>query len=798
MNPNQLIANDLAQYRSTKAPTTGSPDLNSIDADLQSYRSSKGATAPATGLTPPFKFDVPATDQDRQNKITGYNADAAAAKSESDKANSFGGFISNFGKAIVSNLAGSEVGLGKTIGETIAAPEVTKELTEANQIRSDTQVTLLKRIRENKALGKDTTRLEQTYNSVYGEPDKTPTVSDIVPSINKTTGQVAGELGGTALDILSAGTYGKTATAGMKTGELAAKNIGMKAAATIASPELGKVAEQTAQKATGAFTKKGAISIAKGAGVGYAQDVTQGLQGNRGENRTGAGAFIPGMGTAIGGGIPAITEGVQSAKNAFSQEGKAESIVNQRKKELGVLDDYASVSKRVQKAKDKGIDVKDIVANTDLLHGAVDKNGVISTKGEGNAVDQLQQFIQPQEDVISKNLKNEGVSLPASVVQKKLEYEVNQSGLKGGAKIRALNEVEQDMKGYMLDANKDGTIPLSVIHDAKVDKYSNINFMTEAEKQKSAKAIARGLKQLVENNTKSVDVKKLNSELSQHYAVLDYLNSLDGKRVEGGRLGKYFAKTVGAIVGGHFGPLGSIVGAETAGAIKGNSMASTFGGKIGRNLEQSEAMKAAIASGNTTKLPVKSMPSEYTNELPTIPFGQTPKLKVSDLPMAEGAPKVFSPEIKPSAFAKKGVGEIPKELSKTSVENAYGKLNSYKGAIGTDLEKFGKNLISDSQSNPAWKTISAKSQDALSGEKYLYRYGDSNGISYTTKPDKYFQKGDQKLTKIPITKDVLNRVVYYDGADLSDVPHMNFKTIINSGEKEVILAPKKSNFGKNS
>lgn len=635
--------------------------VKAVTDSYQKYKASGSAGAADSSVptppaaTPPFQYPVAPTEQDRQNKIAGYQADAATAADESKKANSFVGMATNFGKALVSNLFGSEVGLGTTIGQTLAAPSVTKNLTEANQLKSDTQTALIKQIRADKAAGKDTTRLEQTYNSVYGGADNTPSVSDIVPAINKTNGQVAGELGGTALDLLSAGTYGKVATEGMEAGKLASKTNAFKAAATAVSPELGKISEQTSK---GLFSIPGVKNIATGTGLGYAQDVTQGLQGNRGENRTGVASLIPGLNTAVGAAIPFASEAVQTGKNAFNKEIKATNAIEQRKKELGVLDDYASVSKRVDKAKNMGVDVKDYVASKDLLVGAVDKNGVINTKGEGNAVDQMQQFLKPSEDVISNHLKNEGVSLPAATVQKKLEYEVNQSGLKGGAKIRALNEVAQDMEGYKLDANKDGSIPLSVIHDAKIDKYSNINFMTDAEKQKSAKAIARGLKTLVEDNTKSVDVGNINKELSKYYTVIDYLESLDGKRVEGGRLGKYFAKTVGAMVGGHAGPLGAIAGAELAGALKGNSMAKTFGTKIGSNPEFSAMMKDAIERGNTTKLKVNSLPSDYTNEIPTIPFGQTPKPKGSNLPVAEGTPKVYTPPEKPrTVFGKAPTGE---------------------------------------------------------------------------------------------------------------------------------------------
>lgn len=327
--------------------------------------------------------------------------------------------------------------------------------------------------------------------------------------------------------------------------------------------------------------------------------------------------------------VPGAIEGVKSAADALTptpkeaaptpsgpppMDAKSSRIINQRVSELNKLESSnAVVRKAIAGAADKGIDVKDIVANTDLLQGAVDKDGTIRTTQDGGAVEQLNDFIKPQEDVISQTLKREGKTIPLSDLEDKLMKAVNDSSVKGGAKIRALANAKADIAGYKLDAvdangqpwvegQSEGEphIPLSTVHDAKVDKYSNIDY-TNPESAKTDKVIAKTLKQVVEDNTDSVDVKALNAELSKHYATLNFLEKLDGKKVAGGRLGKYFAQTVGAIVGSHFGPLGGIAGAEAGGLIKGAQMAGKFGEPIGASLEQSDAMKSAIAANQSSK-----------------------------------------------------------------------------------------------------------------------------------------------------------------------------------------------------
>jgi hypothetical protein len=287
---------------------------------------------------------------------------------------------------------------------------------------------------------------------------------------------------------------------------------------------------------------------------------------------------------------------VTKAKDQYLPGKGVDNIITRRQAELDKLDAYASLRKSAARAQEQGINVKKVISETDLLHNAVDGTGTIRTMHPDGAYQKMQDFIKPQEDVIGKNLQQEGKKIPLKAVEAKLKAAVNESGLKGGAKVRALRNVEDDVAGYALDADKDGYISLSILHEAKIDKTSNINYLNP-ESKRADKAIAKGLKELVETHSKSVDVKNINKELARHYAVLDYLEKLDGKKVEGGKLGKYFAQTLGGIAGSHFGPLGTIIGSEVAGKIKGLQMSSKFSRKIGQELKPSSAMLKAIERG---------------------------------------------------------------------------------------------------------------------------------------------------------------------------------------------------------
>lgn len=506
-------------------------------------------------------YNVPTPTETREQKIARINQENAGFNTDLKK-NTGLGYLKNFGKALVSNLAPSEVGLGQSISQIATANN--KPLQQAEIEGSNIRLELAKRIREKEARGEDATKLKQTFNSLGGEITQPQ-----LPS----TAKVAGQLAGTALDTLTAGTFGK-ATTGLKSGVLG------KANPTVLASVL---------KPTGILTKKGAGKVATGAGIGYGFDVTQGLQGNRGEEREGVQSLIPGAGTLIGGAIPLATETAQSVTNRLDPDYKANILVQKRQKELNKLDRYQTLTKAVEKGKERGIDIKGVLAETDVLQGSVDKTGNITTKGDDGAIAQYtKQFIDGNEDLVREALRKEKVSVSPAYIQNELNKKIEASNIQGKALKTAYANVKKEVDGYKLRADANGNIPIEVLHNAKVDKYNNINFFTDGNVKSYDKTVAKALKELVEKNTKSVDVAEVNKELSKHFAVIDYLTKLDNKKVDGGKLGKYFAQTLGGMVGSKFGPVGTIVGAELGGRVKGNMMSRAFSGKTGRTIPEAE------------------------------------------------------------------------------------------------------------------------------------------------------------------------------------------------------------------
>jgi len=561
-----------------------------------------------------FRFDVPEPEQERQNRIGLYQQEAQASAEEAKKANSFMGLAKNTLKEAGGILANSEVGLGRSIAKIIGAGDAT--LQNAQKQASDTQVRLLKAIRDKEARGEDATNLKQEYNRWLQSPENKEVTKLLGEQFNlPTTGQVAGQIGGTALDVLTAGTYGK-ATQFMQPGKLAvqgkvsavvgsiipstfvqgSKQTVKNIATGVGVPELGAIA---GQKATGIFTKQGAKNIGTGLGIGYASDVTQGLQGARGEDRTGAKAFIPGAGTVIGGALPVVSEGTQSVKNRFTNEGQA-SVASQKRTQA--LQDaqkrYARVDKAFTAARNKGVDVDGILSNTNLLNGAVDEDGLVSAE---RALGNFDEMVAPYEGKVREAIQKEGAKVRISDVASAMDDFVGKTNLQGNAQKQLETQLLGDLKG--LQSRYGDNIPVEALHDIKVFRGLHSNYMDTGANAVNKEA-TRLFKEVVEKNVRSLDVQNYNANLSKLYSVRDALESLDKTRVKGGRAGKYFSTLVGTTVGASSGnPLLAILGAEIGARTQGGILSRSFGGDIQKGLEIPSEMTDLLQ----TKVPRKDV-----------------------------------------------------------------------------------------------------------------------------------------------------------------------------------------------
>jgi len=380
--------------------------------------------------------------------------------------------------------------------------------------------------------------------------------------------------------------------------------IARQGAKQFAKQGVGNLIKQTAKTeavagATGAF----GASLREGDSVGNTilNTVLGGAIGGV------AGGVIAGVGRGIGRGRQLATAG--GRKEIASD--RIKSITTKREKELlDIENNYSVTRKSIRFSKDSNIGSRSRVSATDIFAEAVDKEGKLMTMDKGGSADQYyDQTLKGQEGVVRQNLENEGASISPQIVKAKLVERIMNGGLEGESLIKALGNIDNEIEGLMIRANSDGNIPLEIIHDAKISTTKGLNYMTEPHVKTKAKSFAQAYKKLVEENSNE-PIEAINKELSKFYKDIEYIKNLDGRRVKGGRLGKYFAQISGNLIGGAvgsvFGPagtaIGTILGGEASSLIKGNLLSKTLGGKTGAIAKRSRILEKARKRGQSNKV----------------------------------------------------------------------------------------------------------------------------------------------------------------------------------------------------
>jgi len=283
-----------------------------------------------------------------------------------------------------------------------------------------------------------------------------------------------------------------------------------------------------------------------------------------------------------------------------------EDSVNKTKQELyNIESGYAGMRNKRAFSNDEFAGSRDRITRAQVLNSAVNENGVILTKGRGGAAERYKnEYIKGSESAVRDGLEQEAASIRPEDLLSFFEKKLGGNRLLvGDARKRALAKVKAEIAGYR--KNPDGSIPLTELHDAKIATTEIIkDFATPAGTKTYQKSLAKALKEIIEDRSQ-LNVKEVNEELAKYYKDIDYLESLDGKRVKGGKLGKYFAQIAGNIVGGSVGTAvggagggiaGTILGGEVASGIKAKLMQGALKTRSGAMPAQSEILKRGLVS----------------------------------------------------------------------------------------------------------------------------------------------------------------------------------------------------------
>ncbi len=424
---------------------------------------------------------------------------------------------------------------------------------------------------------------------VRKNPDATPFSGKFLGDV-KAVGQ-SGNFGKDILDSVGVGA------------EVASNFIGGEGAGSVVKAGFKGLVRQGIKQGAKTGTQAGA-AYGFGSGLQDQEDKNIGqILGNTAV-QTIKGGIIGGLTGGVLGGTVA-TPGAILGKTA----GITSAGVRKTEKELQRIENnYQKLRKNAKFSKDGNEATRKRIAETGVISTATDKTGTINTD-EAVKRYKVLSGIDKSEGVVRKNLERLGETVDLNTVEKKLLDTIRKSKLEGAELKTALNSVKKEIAGYRLRATPEGKIPLTLVHDAKIASTSSINFSTAPEIKLYKKTLARGLKELVEEQS-SFNVKEVNDTLAPYLQDITYLENLNGRKVKGGKLGKYSARIAGNIAGGIAGgsvgglpgsAFGTIVGGEVGDAIQGRILKSTFGRNAEKALPESKILKRAVQTGNSPR-----------------------------------------------------------------------------------------------------------------------------------------------------------------------------------------------------
>lgn len=530
---------------------------NAGEGEHDAYTGKFSNGSPSTGVNKyGVKFDVPAY---AKSVATAYqtlksggqvNVDPNNPSSTSGAKEVATGFAEKHPilNAIGDALTHSERGFGQDIaGAIIPHTDAQTNTDAARSGLTDEQNRVVAQIQKDRAQGKDTTRLEQALKSTNGVLSSD---EELNPTLNKSTEQILGDAGGTLGDILSFGSYGKAALAGKSFG--LAKEI----------PE----AIKGVTKAQGIFQglKAGAKS---GAIIGAAQGITGGMQGNGSAGDIAKQGLV---GTLIGGASGGLLGGAGGLIASHTPENAVAGLASKYKK---IFNSVAPLRRLYDQSTQKGNDIADFIASKARgSEGAAlqsSEDGVVSV---GELPAKIEADMQPLLAARKMVLDSSGQTANLNEWEQRALKAADSENNRSQGVVQDTQDAIRKVAANVRSSYGEN-VPLGALQDIKIGqgKASKVFDMSKPNYAKNANyLLSNEARKIIEEKTpqlgdESSAVADLNKHIGKHLDALDLLEQIkkSAPKVKGGRLGKYFASSLGGMVGSAMGtgPIGTLAGA---------------------------------------------------------------------------------------------------------------------------------------------------------------------------------------------------------------------------------------------
>ena len=424
----------------------------------------------------------------------------------------------------------------------------------------------------------------------------------------------------------------------------------------------------------------------QGALPGYLGDVTMGLTGQRGEDRTGGSAFIPGLGTAIGAGF-----GATQIKNYSAKEIK-NAVDDMEQNWTDIFNGWVA-PRKLQLKNQKTTGYKN-VAGTEGKTGAriLAETGIIPNTADGkfatiSQADDLRTKVTPLQEANKAGLAEVESSVKPLSLEKMRRTSianVKSQGLTAKTEETMVNKINESFDAYSRKYGNE--IPITNLDDIKSAEWGETKFDTAVPQleRDTHYAIAKSMQKQIEkvaSEAGHTEVAQLNRHIGDILEGAKMLESINGRVLLGGRMTKNFNRIAGMITGGMAGgPFGSLMGAfagdELTTILQKYSIASPFTKSILKNLQETDPKaftktmewlaKQKFDREGRLMLPEKGYqpPTEFEQGAKNVNRSDTePTLKMPGQ-VAEKKPLMLAPGTK---------GTIPGETIKLPPEGGYPK-----------------------------------------------------------------------------------------------------------------------------
>lgn len=438
-------------------------------------------------------------------------------------------------------IGASPVGLGKALGQALGGGKAIQQTSEGIDKILVAQRELLSRRNKAANEGRDTSKLDTALAQ---------------------TNQTLRELGASADDIATGGIRTKDVV-GAALGTASYLPVGFGASKIAGAIGTGGVRSVIGGVASGAVAGAGAGAL-QGAGDALTRD----------ESVVG-GAIKGGLvGGAIGGVIGGAVPIVAGATSALGRAVKGNVAPQFDDVAQQYADTILDTGKRNAKLTDNFIKANGVKPQDEIV-----RRGIVPVIEDGkvvfdDAIASVEREVDQFDEVIDKAVQRyDRLRVDEKQIVDQIESVLKKDpALATSGKVGSTRKLAQEIfDGYKEDFGR-STFTIPEIQSFKKAQYKlanrfKVGAVPDYTKADGHTIVAKAFKEIIENNVDDIAIKELNREYGRAISLMEYLAKVNGTAVKGGRLGKYFARSVGAVAGSGGGVIGTLVGATAGDAF---------------------------------------------------------------------------------------------------------------------------------------------------------------------------------------------------------------------------------------